>query len=68
MKNFDSKSNFRIKKRSFRKSHKMPGGGGNETHSHLERCRSPARTTFENFKKSFFNRVAGSGQIILPTD
>ncbi len=27
------------------------GGGGNETHSHLARARSPSRTTWEKFQK-----------------
>ena len=27
-----------------------PGGGGNETHSHLDRCRSPTRTTWGIFQ------------------
>ena len=26
-------------------------GGGNETHSHLARSRSPSRTTWEKFQK-----------------
>ena len=39
-------------------------GGGNETHSHLERLRSPTRTTFEKFKKPFSEQiVAGTRRL-----
>ena len=41
-------------------------GGGNETHSHLERRRSPTRTTLKNSRNQYKRKRLAQSTTLIP--